>query len=175
MAVIQSPYNDFLSLQGGTVAGPLTVTGTTTLGGPNVLNGTTSWVTAAGTTTTFEGYTQFNAGFTVFSSNATFLGNAVITGGSLDITSLGSGISIATGANAKMGTGSLSAGGGVGTVLNTSVTAASVIFITDTSAGGVVNVGNLAVISQSAGTSFVVKSTNAADVSTFNYLIMEPG
>lgn len=97
----------------------------------------------------------------------------------VDVTGAGTGLSVARGAgqqgtNSKVGTGSLSAGGGVGTVANTSVTANSYIFITDTNTS-VTNVGNLAVISQTAGTNFVVQSSNASDVSSFNYFIVEPG
>lgn len=97
----------------------------------------------------------------------------------LDVQTAGHGLFIANGGgqagtNAKIGTGSLNAGGGVGTVANTKVTANSYIFLTDTNTS-VTNVGNLAVISQSAGTNFVVQSSNASDVSTFNYFIVEPG
>ena len=107
------------------------------------------------------------------------IGTALITAGGVDIKTAGQGLSIANGGaeqgtNCKVGTGSLSAGGGVGTVNNTTITANSYIFITDTSSS-ITNVGNLAVISQSAGVNFVVKSTNASDVSTFNYFIVEPG
>ena len=97
-----------------------------------------------------------------------------LTKASFDAHTAGFGLAVATGTNAKLGTGSLSAGGGVGTVLNTSVTANSYIFVTDTNTS-LTNVGNLAVISQSAGTNFVVQSANSSDVSTFNYFIVEPG
>jgi hypothetical protein len=59
------------------------------------------------------------------------------------------------------------------TVANTNVTANSRIFLTGQVLGG--TAGGLNVTSRTAGTSFVVTSTNAADTSTFAYEIFEPG
>jgi hypothetical protein len=108
------------------------------------------------------------------------IGTVYATAGPVDIQAAGFGLQVANGgaqagSNCKVGTGSLSAGGGIGTVANTSVTANSYIFVTDTKSGGVTNLGALAVISQSAGTNFVVQSASATDTSTFNYMIVEPG
>ncbi len=162
MAGILSPVYG-LSLAGGTLTGTLSVPSVT----GTVLNMTSGTIgTLANTIGTTTGA---GADGTVFA-----------TSGPVDIQAAGQGLKIANagaqqGTNCKVGTGSLSAGSGVGTVNNTSVTASSYIFITDTEAGGVTNLGALAVISQSAGVNFVVKSTSATDVSTFNYLIVEPG
>ena len=96
-----------------------------------------------------------------------------LSGGSLDIQSAGQGVKIATGANAKMGTGTLAAG--TVTIANTSVTAVSLIFISDTGAGGAASLGSLSVSGRVAGTSFTVTSSLVTDTSTFHYLIIEPG
>lgn len=93
--------------------------------------------------------------------------------GQLSGNTSGKGISIKSGSNCKIGTGTLI--GGTVTITNTSVTASSVIFITDTTSGSLANVGNLTCPTASiiAGTSFVVNSTNVLDTSTFNYIIFE--
>jgi hypothetical protein len=91
--------------------------------------------------------------------------------GSLDVDTAGKGLLIATGANAKAGSGTLAAG--TVTIANTSVTVSSMIFLTDISGGS--NLGILSVGAVTAGTGFVVNSSNALDASTFNYLIIEPG
>ena len=81
----------------------------------------------------------------------------------------GTGISIKSGANCKIGTGTLS--GGTVTITNTSVTTSSLIFLQDTTSGSLINVGALAVVAGSG--SFIVTSTNTLDASTFNYIIFE--
>lgn len=96
---------------------------------------------------------------------------AVTAGGNMDVTAAGSGLRVAEGSNAKQGTATLTAG--TVTVANTSVTANSRIFLTGQVLGG--TAGGLNVTSRTAGTSFVVTSTNAADTSTFAYEILEPG
>jgi hypothetical protein len=97
----------------------------------------------------------FNVG-TAFSVDGS--GNAKCV--SLDITA---------GTNTKTGSGTLVAG--TVTISNTSVTANSKIFVTPTANSA--NSGALAVTAKTAGTSFVVKSSNAADTSTFDYFILE--
>lgn len=97
-----------------------------------------------------------------FSQNTTFNGN-------VSLGTAGNKLSIKTGTNATAGTGTLS--GGTVTIATTAVTASSLIFITDTSSGAT-NVGTLRVSAQTAGTSFVVTSSNVLDASTFNWLII---
>lgn len=210
MATIPNPFagqGGGLPTTGGTLTGPLTITGSGTVPlllvtGTNAGGGAGSLGTGLVNITgscNFSGVyvngTMVNSSYAATQSNsfafrsmsapgvADFQGasssGALLLkgGGGADIGTAG--LSIANGGgqagtNSKIGTGSLSAGGGVGTVANTSVTANSYIFITDTNTS-VTNVGNLAVISQSAGVNFVVKSTNASDASTFNYFIVEPG
>lgn len=77
-------------------------------------------------------------------------------------------LTIGTGSNASIGTGTLSAG--TATISTTAVTASSLVFLTDTSNGA--NIGTLSVGTITAGTSFVVNSSNALDASTFNWWIV---
>lgn len=90
----------------------------------------------------------------------------------LDIVTAGRGLKVAEGSNAKQGTAVLGAGGTV-VVANTSVTATSRIFLTSQVDGG--TPGFLRVSARSAGTSFTITSSNAADTSTVAYEIFEVG
>lgn len=72
--------------------------------------------------------------------------------------------------NAPLGTAVLVAG--TVTVTHTTVKADSRIFLTHLVAGG--TLGILSVGTITAGTSFVINSTNAADTSTVAYLILDP-
>lgn len=97
-------------------------------------------------------------------------GNNTLNVNANDITlALTAKIKIGIGSNASAGTGTLSSG--TVTISTTAVTASSLIFITDTNAT-LTNVGTLAVTSKSAGVSFTVTSSNGADSSTFNWLII---
>lgn len=86
------------------------------------------------------------------------------------VKSIGRGLQVATGANAKMGTAVLVAG--TVTVANTSVTASSLIIHWRQVAGGALGQLSIGVIT--AGVSFVINSSSATDTSTIGYLIMEP-
>lgn len=92
-------------------------------------------------------------------------------GGNLNIMTAGSGLSVKSGANCKIGTATLVAG--TVTVSNTSVTANSLILLTVQVAGG--TQGNLSIGTVVAGTSFDINSDNAADTSTVGYMIVEKG
>lgn len=83
----------------------------------------------------------------------------------------GKGLQIKTGSNAKMGTGTLS--GGTVVISTTAALSTSMIFLTDTT-NSLTNLGALTVSSISNATSFTVKSSNALDTSTFNWLIVDP-
>ena len=95
-----------------------------------------------------------------------------ITSGFCDVTAIGKGYSTAEGSNAKQNGGVVLAAG-TNTVANTSVTATSRIFVTGQVAGG--TVGGENVSARTAGTSFTITSTNAADTSTVAYEIFEVG
>ena len=87
--------------------------------------------------------------------------------GSLGLNTAGNKINIATGTNASVGTGTLS--GGTATINTTAVTASSIIQVQLTSCS---SCGTLYIGTVTAGTSFVVTSTNGSDASTFNYWII---
>lgn len=94
--------------------------------------------------------------------------------GSLDsdiVTDLvGKGFRVKEGTNGKMGVATLAAG--AVTVANTSVTAASRIFVTSNTDGGTPGAVRVSVIT--AGVSFTITSTNGADTSTVAWLIFQP-
>lgn len=94
-----------------------------------------------------------------------------LTATDLDIVTAGRGLRVAEGSNAKQGTAVLVAGTVV--VANTSVTATSRIFLTSQADGG--TPGFLRVSARTAGTSFTITSSNAADTSTVAYEIFEVG
>ena len=96
-------------------------------------------------------------------ATATFWGN-LIAG------TVGKGLRVKEGTNAKQGTATLVAG--TVTVSNTSVTANSRIFLTaqDNS-----STGSLRVSARTAGTSFAITSSNAGDTGVVAYQIFEPG
>jgi hypothetical protein len=90
----------------------------------------------------------------------------------VDLTTVGGGLRVAEGLNAKQGiTGAMSAGSV--TVANTSVTANSRILVCRMAGG--TNPGAWYVSAQTAGTSFVATSTNAADTGNGVFFILEPG
>lgn len=89
----------------------------------------------------------------------------------LDINTVGRGLMIAEGTNARMGTATLAAGSAI--VANTSVTANTRIFLTTQVLSG--TAGALRVGTVTPGSGFGVNSSNAGDNSTFAYLLVEPG
>lgn len=131
----------------------------------------TSATTFAGTNVTASnafGFGSLSAGFlALLSTNEIEVGSA-----DLNVETVGRGMRVKEGSNAKQGpTGSMTAGSV--TVANTSVTANSRIFVCR-GAGGT-NPGAWYVSAQTAGTSFVVTSTNAADTGNGVFQIFEPG
>ena len=96
-------------------------------------------------------------------------GEVYVTNGDFQVQTLGYGLQIKHGANGKMGTATLS--GGTATVSNTVVTANSYIFLTSQSDGG--TPGFLRITAKTAGTSFVITSSNSGDTSTVAWLIVE--
>ncbi|MFJ8719737.1 hypothetical protein ACIRD9_42500 [Streptomyces violaceus] len=84
--------------------------------------------------------------------------------------SAGGGVAIKEGANARMGRSTLVAGTVV--VANTSVTAATEVFLTCQTPGG--TPGFLRVSARTAGTSFTILSSSGTDTSVVGWLLMEP-
>lgn len=90
--------------------------------------------------------------------------------GNLALLSAGNKIKIATGSNASLGTATLV--GGTVTVNTTAVTASSIIYLTCNTPGGTQGFLSAPVASITAGTSFVINSSNGSDTSTVNWLII---
>lgn len=95
---------------------------------------------------------------------------AAVTATTITVSTLGNGLLVKEGANAKQGTAVLAAG--TVTVSNTNVTANSRIFLTSQIDGG--TVGFLRVSGRTAGTSFTITSSSNTDTSTVAYEIFEP-
>jgi hypothetical protein len=93
-----------------------------------------------------------------------------LTTADLRIASIGRGLEIAEGSNAKMGLATLVAG--TVTVSTTAVAANSRIFLTAQSTGG--TAGALRISARSAGTSFTITSTSGTDTSTVAWHIVGP-
>jgi hypothetical protein len=133
-----------------------------------LINGTA----AAGTGTTFSRTDHVHPTDTTRApaANPSFTGT-VSSAGQIATTTVGFGLTVKGGTNAKIGKVALVAG--AATVANTSVTANSLIFLTvqnGTATTGAVSVGTI-----TAGTSFTIVSTNTADTTTVGYLIVEQG
>ena len=90
--------------------------------------------------------------------------------GNVAVNTVGSGLRVKEGSNAKQGTAVLVAGTSV--VANTSVTASSRILLTSNVDGG--TPGFLRVSARSAGVSFTILSSSGTDTSTVAYQIFEP-
>ena len=87
--------------------------------------------------------------------------------------SIPSGISIAEGANATMGTATLVAG--TATVNTNKITANSRVFLTTQSLGTITRPVSVGVTARVAETSFTITSMDITDTSTVAWVIMEPG
>lgn len=96
--------------------------------------------------------------------------DVIVNDGELKLATAGNGLYIKEGSNATMGRAALVAG--TVTINTTKVTANSEIFLTNNVNGG--TVGTPTVSARTAGTSFTITSTNAADTSTISWLIIEP-
>jgi hypothetical protein len=90
--------------------------------------------------------------------------------GNLNLSTVGSRLFVAEGSNGISGTATLSSG--TVTVNTTKVTANSRIYLTVQNGG--LNVGSTYVSTRTAGTSFVITSTNIADASIVAWFIVEP-
>lgn len=95
-----------------------------------------------------------------------------VVGGNIAITTVGKGLLIKEGSNAKMGVAVLSAGTVV--VSTTAVTATSRIFLTGQSLGTVAVPSGYGVSARVAGTSFTILASAPTDTSTVAWMIVEP-
>ena len=111
--------------------------------------------------------TTANPNFTVSGANA----GISCANGYLNIATVGKGLQIKQGTNAKQGRATLAAGSVV--VANTSVTANSDIIITGQVDGG--TPGWCRVSARTPGTSFTITSSSGSDTSVVGWLMLEPG
>jgi len=118
--------------------------------------------TGSSTTNNFVGATGFGA--------TTAPTDKVEITGNLALLTAGNKIKIATGSNASIGTATLTAG--TVTVNTTAVTANSIIFVSYSTQSGTIGAVSAPTASITAGTSFVINSSNALDTSTVNYWII---
>ena len=94
----------------------------------------------------------------------------ISTAGDVSIATVGTGLRVKEGSNAKQGIATLV--GGTVTVANTSVTANSRIMLTAQNSGG--TPGFLRVSARTAGTDFTILSSSGSDTSLVAYQIFEP-
>lgn len=99
-------------------------------------------------------------------------GTCLADTGNVGTNTVGYGLSVKEGTNAKMGTATLNSTTAV-TIATTAVTANSRIFLTIQSPAGS-TIGSPYVSARTAGTSFQIKSTGTSDTSTVAWMIVEP-
>lgn len=108
---------------------------------------------------------------------ATTSGNVVVSAGDLSVSTVGKGLKVKEGSNAKMGVATLN-GSGTVTVNTTAVTANSRIFLSYADKGTAPSGLSEAVwvSSITPGSSFVIKSgvTGSSNDANVNWLIIEP-
>lgn len=126
---------------------------------------------APGTNTTQIATTAYADAIAALKANIaspTFTGDVNSSTGNVLVSTIGKGLQVKTGTNAKIGQATLVAGTVV--VANTSVTANSRIFFSVSTAGGIQ--GALS-YTKNAGTDFTINSTSAAETSTVDWYIIE--
>lgn len=142
-------------------------TSTRTLTAATATNSVAGFLSAADHTT-YSGYAATIALKAPLAS-PTFTGDVNSSTGNVLVSTLGKGLQVKTGTNSKIGTVALVLG--AATVLNSSITANSRIFLTSQTDGG--TPGFLRVSTKTVNTSFVITSSNALDTSTVAWMIME--
>lgn len=142
----------------------LAVTGNVTMPSTDIGGGYGS----TGVTVSSAGNIQANGTLTV--DGAQTLTGDTTHGGEIIANTVGKGLKVKEGTNAKMGLATLAAG--TVTVSTTAVTANSRIFLTPQAGGG--TPGWVRVSARSAGTSFTITSSSGTDTSTVAWIIIEP-
>lgn len=154
-----------------TVSLPSAITTPGSLTTTTSLAATTTVTAGTGITSTTGNIVATAGAVNAGTSMTATLGNITATNGNVVLGTAGNKLSIATGANASMGT-SVAMTAGTVTVSTTAVTASSKIFLSANTPGGTQGVLSAPTASIVAGTSFVINSSNAADTSTVNWLII---
>lgn len=117
------------------------------------------------------GNTAVTGSLTASTTLTATLGAITATNGNLVLNTAGNKVSIATGANASIGTSEAMTAGSV-TISTTAVTASSKIFLTANTPGGTQGELSAPTASIVAGTSFVINSSSNTDTSTVNWWIV---
>lgn len=151
------PFTGTATFSGAVSVDRLVLTGTS-----SVTNG---FSVPTGNTPT--AYSNSTARFQWTSSGITLLG-----GGNFVAGTIGMGLQIKEGTNAKMGIATLAAG--TVTVSNTAVTANSRIYLTCQSLGTVTAPSALCISARTAGTSFTILASQNTDTSVVAWQIVEP-
>lgn len=137
---------------------------TARLAAPGPIGGTTP---AAGDFTTLDSTGAITAGTTLTAT----LGDITATNGDLVLGTAGNKVSIATGADASVGTSAAMTAGAI-TVATTAVTASSIIFVSHNTLAGTPGAVSAPTGSIVAGTSFDIVSSSNTDTSTVNWWIV---
>lgn len=126
-------------------------------------------ISGATTSSQLNFSTQNNGGGYTNRISLTSAGDFTLTG-NLKLGTAGNGIYVKEGTNATSGVATLSAG--TVTVSTTKVTANSRIYLTG-QGGTITNLGSYSITARTAGTSFVISSSNVLDTNTVGWLIIE--
>ena len=165
-----TPGTSLISTLTGGTGGALSPTA----GNLNIL-GTANQITStgAGSTITLSTPAVFTApgSITAATSVTATLGNITATNGNVVLGTAGNKLSIATGANASVGTSGAMTAGSV-TVNTTAVTANSLIFLTANTLGTVTVPSAYYVSAIVAGTSFTITASDATDTSTIDWFLI---
>ncbi len=188
----------WISLGSGTTGAIVTLTGgsggaISPVAGDIDLLGTASQITSTGTagTITFSIPAAFVAPGSIASTTTVTSGTALVattsvtagttvtatlgaitaTNGNLVLGTAGNKLSIATGANASLGTSAAMTAGAI-VISTTAVSASSKIFVTHNTLGGTPGAVSAPTASIIAGTSFAIASSSATDTSTVNWMII---
>ncbi|MEU3986082.1 glycosyl hydrolase family 28-related protein [Streptomyces sp. NPDC026672] len=148
----------FIQVDAGSYATILGMSNTTA----NALNGSVNIVDDGANGAVFSGYT--------YVGNSLEVAQDIFADSNVSIGTVGKGLKVKEGTNAKMGVATLTAG--AATVANTSVAATSRVFLTCQTPGG--TPGFLRVSARTAGTSFTITSSSSTDTSTVAWWIVDP-
>ena len=112
-----------------------------------------------------DGTVTFGKGLTLTT------GSLTLTAGGVTISTIGQGLTVKSGSNAKIGTTAAMVAGVIATS-TTAITANSVVLFSRKTTGGTPGHVSYTI---SAGVSFTLTSTSNTETSTFDYLIVEKG
>ncbi len=152
-------------------SGTALVSTTTLTTGQGITATTGNIVATAGNISATVGSVAAGSTVTAGTSITATAGNITATNGNLVISTAGKKLSIATGANASIGTSAAMTAGAI-VVSTTAVTASSIIVVAHNTLGGTPGAVSAPSASIIAGTSFAIASSSNTDTSTVNWWIV---